>query len=140
MTYPNSSKIATIFAGLASGDGPGFFSHVLDNVDWDIKGHSPMSRKYTNKQDFIDSTIKYLNDHVLAEKLKMKVVNVIGCDENGQAVVEMEADTTCRDGTKYDMRYCWVCQFNEEGKISKVRAYIDTELLTRAIERNTPTQ
>jgi ketosteroid isomerase-like protein len=39
-------------------------------------------------------------------------------------------------GLTYDMTYCWIVRFNTEKKIVKVRAYLDTELLTRAIEQN----
>ena len=34
------------------------------------------------------------------------------------------------------MTYCWVVRFNEERKIQEVRAYLDTNLLTRAMEQN----
>jgi hypothetical protein len=39
-------------------------------------------------------------------------------------------------GLKYDMVYCWIIRFNEDRKIDKVRAYLDSDLLTRAIEEN----
>lgn len=39
-------------------------------------------------------------------------------------------------GLKYDMVYCWIVRFNKDGKIDQVRAYVDTDLLTRAIEEN----
>ena len=61
-------------------------------------------------------------------------------------------DENCA-GLKYDMSvtpqitpnqlltstrtYCWVVKFNEDGMITRVRAYIDTELLTRAMAQNT---
>jgi ketosteroid isomerase-like protein len=34
------------------------------------------------------------------------------------------------------MVYCWIIRFNEDRKIDKVRAYLDSDLLTRAIEEN----
>jgi ketosteroid isomerase-like protein len=39
-------------------------------------------------------------------------------------------------GLKYDMVYCWIIKFTENRKIKQVRAYLDTDLLTRAIEEN----
>lgn len=39
-------------------------------------------------------------------------------------------------GLKYDMTYCWVLKFNTDRQIERVRAYIDTDLLTRAINEN----
>jgi hypothetical protein len=36
----------------------------------------------------------------------------------------------------YDMVYCWIVRFNKEKKVDKVRAYLDTDLLTRAVQEN----
>ena len=95
-------------------------------------GHSPMSRQYSGKQDFTENTLKVLGQRVLMEPLRLRVVDVIVGSEGsgagdrdgqvtGDAVIELEAiDAICRDGSKYDMRYCWVCKF-EGGKIIKVR-------------------
>ncbi|KAJ9611300.1 hypothetical protein H2200_004484 [Cladophialophora chaetospira] len=116
-------------------------THIADDVDWTIMGHSPMSRKYNGKQDFFDNTLKVLSGRILNEPLRLKVVNVVtsmtGDDEpDGEAVVEFQAiDAVCKNGLKYDMRYAWVCLF-EKGKIVRVRAYLDTDLLTRAMEQN----
>jgi ketosteroid isomerase-like protein len=45
-------------------------------------------------------------------------------------------DLNERTGLKYDMVYCWVIRFGKERKINKVRAYLNTDLLTRAVEEN----
>lgn len=34
------------------------------------------------------------------------------------------------------MAYCWVARFDSRGKIVQVRAYLDTDLLTRAVGEN----
>jgi ketosteroid isomerase-like protein len=39
-------------------------------------------------------------------------------------------------GLKYDTIHCWIARFNKDGRIDKVRTYLDTDLLTRAIEEN----
>jgi hypothetical protein len=55
------------------------------------------------------------------------------CHGNGR---EQNANTNCLGftaGLKYDMVYCWIIRFNKERKIDRVRAYLDTDLLTRAI-------
>jgi len=43
---------------------------------------------------------------------------------------------TATTGLTYDMVYCWIVKFDKNRKIVKVRAYLDTDLLTRAIEQN----
>ena len=139
-----------IFSRLTSENSYGrtsFFDYVLDDVSWTILGHSPMSQTYNSKQEFIDATLSVLGNQVLKEPLRMQPHNaVVGSpseDGGQQAVVEMKAvDAECRNGMTYDMTYCWVCTFIDvegEKKISRVRAYIDTDLLTRAVEENPKT-
>jgi len=134
--YPTADEIHKIFDSLASGDLKTFFSHVDDNVDWRIMGHSPMSDHYHDKADFQKRTLGVLNDNVLKEPLRVYVVNVQGGGESDQAAVELKADSVCKNGLKYDMTYCWVLKFNTDRQIERVRAYIDTDLLTRAINEN----
>jgi len=117
-------------------------SVISENVDWKIMGHSPMSRQYKDKQDFTENTLKVLSQRVLTEPLRLRTINVVVSGEEsdedmtGEAVIELEAiDAVCKDGTKYDMRYCWVMEW-QKGKIVKVRAYLDTELLSRVMATN----
>ena len=39
-------------------------------------------------------------------------------------------------GLAFDNTYAWVCRFDQPGKIVEVRAYLDSELVKRAIEEN----
>jgi uncharacterized protein len=96
--YPTIAEIHSLFANLSNGQGPLFFSRVVENVDWIIRGHSPMSGQYTSKADFQAKTLGLLNEKVLTAPLKMYVDNVVGGGEQDQAVVEMHADSVCRNG------------------------------------------
>ncbi len=140
--------VLAIFSNLSSenaSERTSFFDHVLDNVNWTIMGHSPMSKTYTSKYDFINATLQVLGNQVLKGPLRMYAYNAIVAapseDGSQQAVVEMRAlDAECRNGMTYDMTYCWVCTFIDvegERRIAKVRAYVDSDLLTRAIKENT---
>lgn len=87
-----------MFSALATGDGPAFFANVVDDVDWTIMGHSPMSTTYTSKIEFQEKTLKYLNTRVLTESLTMRVVDVTGGGEDDGAAVEMKAESVCKNG------------------------------------------
>ena len=118
-----------------------FFESVADDVNWTIMGDSPMSRVYNSKEEFRKATLQVLSDKVLTEPLAMTVRDVVASkDEHSQgtkAVVELQAkDAKCKNGRDYTMNYCWVCKFDEKDKIVQVRAYLDTNLLTKAIEEN----
>ncbi|KIW69513.1 hypothetical protein PV04_05386 [Phialophora macrospora] len=115
---------------------------IADDVDWTIMGHSPMSRQYSGKQDFVDNTLKVLRERVLTEPLRLEVGDVVGAldgegdDIHGEVAVELRAiAAVCKNGLSYDMAYVWMCKF-QKGKIVRVRAYLDTDLLRRAMEQN----
>lgn len=109
------------------------------------------NEQYTSKTDFLARTIAHLGDRVLTAPLRIQPLHVhlsvTDSDSNSisnvTAVVEMRAiDAKCRNGTIYDMTYCWVCEFaaEKEGdaegveRIVRVRAYLDSELLMRALQ------
>ena len=103
--YPTIPEIQSLFANLSNGNTAHFFTRVVDNVDWLILGHSPMSGQYHSKQDFQAKTLAVLNGQVLKKPLAFIVDNVVGGGDQDQAVVEMHADSECRDG-ECDVRLC----------------------------------
>ena len=137
------SKIQSHFSHLSSLDASErskFFSqYVSPEVNWTVMGHSPMSKTYTSLSEFLDATIKVLANDILTEPLRLEVKNVIAMPIDGgtHAVVELAAiDAKCQSGMTYDMKYCWVVKYGNDEKIVEARAYIDTDLLNRAIEQN----
>ena len=114
-----------------------FFASVADDVNWFIAGSTKMSGTWPSKKAFTDATLEILNNKVLAGPLCFKPVHVIAGADGEWANVEMEAmDAKCKNGMPYDMRYCWNVRFGSSGKIEQVRAYIDTDLLAKAMEQN----
>ena len=118
-----------------------FDDHVSPDVNWTVMGSTPMSKEYTSLSSFLDATIKVLGDDVLTEPLRLEVKNVIAMPiELGgtTAVVELAAmNAKCQNGMDYPMRYCWVVKYDSNEKIVEARAYIDTDLLNKAISGNT---
>lgn len=136
---PSNAEVGTLFANLSTRENQAnFWAQVSDKVDWWIVGKTPMSGTYNSKKAFLDATIEVLNGKVLDGPLLMRTVNVVGGgSESDWATVEMEAiDAKCRNGMKYDMRYCWNVRFGKDGIIEQVRAFIDTDLLEKAIKEN----
>ncbi|KAK4934517.1 Transcriptional activator spt7, partial [Elasticomyces elasticus] len=79
---------------------------------------------YKSKQDFYDATMTNLNNGVPTGPLVLQPHNVIGGGESTDwCTVKMKV---------YDMRYCACCRWEGE-MIVQVRAYIDTDLLQRAV-------
>ncbi|KAH8430253.1 nuclear transport factor 2 family protein [Aspergillus melleus] len=156
---PTTEQVRAIFASFEEGNAPSFFQHVVDDVDWEVKGRHlytnnthgsfieltrsplypaagtfcPIAGRYKSKAEFHEGT-KSLSS-TWASPLKLQVRNVI-CDGH-QAVVEMRAiDTECLNGLPFTNEYAWVCEFNDENRIIRIRAYMDTDLVCRAIREN----
>lgn len=116
-----------------------FDEHVSPDVNWTVSGSTPMSATYTSLHSFLDATIQVLGNDVLKEPLRLQVKNVIAMPVSGgtYAVVELAAvDAECQNGMTYNMKYCWVVRYDDDEKIVEARAYLDTDLLRRAIEGN----
>lgn len=96
--YPTKAEIEAMFSALST-PGADFFSYAIDDVDWTIMGHLPLSQVYADKAEFRRKALQFLGDRVLTEPLKMHVVNVVGgSGEESMAAVEMKADAVCRNG------------------------------------------
>lgn len=103
--YPSRQKISEIFASLAKGKYDDFFAHVADDVDWTVMGHHPLAGQYHNKTDFQKKTFGRLSG-IMKEPVQLEVRSVIGGGEEEWAVVELIADSTCKNGKAEVLLYC----------------------------------
>ncbi|KAH7357517.1 hypothetical protein BKA66DRAFT_612629 [Pyrenochaeta sp. MPI-SDFR-AT-0127] len=132
---PSLEKIRAIFDTIGQGNMPGFFAHVDDNVEWTVKGtFCPISGQYKSKEAFHNGT-KALSS-TWATPLKLVVQDIVH-DGRNKAAVELKAvDVKCKDGLPFTNEYVWVCHFNDEDRIVRINAFMDTDLVTRAIQQN----
>jgi hypothetical protein len=124
--------VLEIFKGLQTGDGAAFFSHVADDVDWTVMGTHPLAGHYLSKKSFIAGTFSKL-DQVLLQGAELHTEHLIVKDD--QAVVELHSLATAKNGMRFDNRYCWIVEFRE-GLIVRVRAYLDSAMVTRLFQEN----
>ncbi|KAI1046443.1 hypothetical protein LB505_013141 [Fusarium chuoi] len=144
--------VRNIFAGPSKGDMASFWPHVEPNVDWTVKGTAPqghnfcsilahhitgthceVSGRYRSIEEFQQGT-RALSS-TWAGPLHLVVQNII--IEGNQAAVELKAvNTETKSGDPFPNEYTWVLGFNDSGKIATVRAYMDTDLVTRVIKKN----
>jgi ketosteroid isomerase-like protein len=98
---PTREQIKQMFAPLSQqGQQASFFDSVADDVHWTILGHSPMSKTYSNKKDFVDGTLTVLREKVLTEPLRLRVIHVTGGGDGDEwATIEMQSiDAKCKNG------------------------------------------
>lgn len=56
----STAYVREIFKNLESGDGEGFFDHVLNDVDWIVEGTHPLAGHYHSKAEFLAHTFEKL--------------------------------------------------------------------------------
>lgn len=128
----STAFVSEIFKNLESGDGKGFFDHVLDDVDWIVEGTHPLAGHYHSKADFLAHTFEKLAK-VLPKGAQLHTEHVLVSGD--WAVVELHSLATAKNGMRFDNRYCWVCRF-VNGTIVEVRAYLDSVMVARLFEEN----
>jgi uncharacterized protein len=104
----STAYVREIFKNLESGDGKGFFDHVLDDVDWIVEGTHPLAGHYHSKADFLAHTFEKLAK-VLPKGAELHTEHVLVSGD--WAVVELHSLATAKNGLRFDNRYCWVCRF-----------------------------
>jgi uncharacterized protein len=128
----STAYVQEIFRNLESGNGKGFFDHVVDDVDWIVEGTHPLAGHYHSKADFLSHTFEKL-EKVLPKGAELYVEHVLVSGD--WAVIELRSDATAKNGLRFDNRYCWVCRF-VKGTIVEVRAYLDSALVARLFNEN----
>jgi ketosteroid isomerase-like protein len=127
-----ADRVREIFQGLENGDGAAFFDHVADDVDWTVMGTHPLAGHYLSKTAFTAGTFAKLGQ-ALPNGTQLRVEHLI--DKEDQAVVELHSFATAKNGMRFDNRYCWVVYFRD-GVIVRVRAYLDSAMVTRLFQEN----
>ena len=125
--------VKNIFATLEQGRSSTFFDSVADTVDWTVMGTHPLAGRYHSKTAFLDATFRRLNK-VLKEGVVLHVDHIFM--DGNTAIVEMRSLSTANNGEPFNNYYCWIVEFNEQGQITLVRAYLDSELVLHTIKQN----
>lgn len=122
------AKVQEIFKPLTQpGKKTDFFTHVAEDVDWEILGTSEVSHHYHSKRDFIKVAFGRIG-RVLVEPATFHIDNIIVIGHT--AIVEMNSTGKGLNGKPYNNTYCWIVTFKDH-MIVKVRAYLDTLLVNQ---------
>src|SRR5262249_53676918 len=127
-----SDHVRDIFPGLETGDGGAFFEDVADDVDWTVMGTHPLAGHYSSKQAFRESTFAKL-DTVLPRGAQLKLEHLLV--QGDEAAVELHSLATAKNGMRFDNYCCWIVYFQGD-VIVRVRAYLDSAMVSRLFEEN----
>ena len=130
MASGNGKLVADAFAAWEDGDYGPFFEIVADDVTWTVIGSTRISGTYHGKQAFLDGAVGPIHD-ALAGPIRASVVNVF--EDGDHVVLQWTGESTIKSGGPYRQVYCWVMRL-AGGKIVESTAYLDTELVSQALE------
>lgn len=126
----NKQLMQQIFAELAEGNGRPFVDSLADDFCWTIIGTTKWSKTYRGKQAVLDELFAPLFSN-FADQYRNTAHNFIA--EGDQVVVECRGQVMTRKGVPYNNTYCYVCRLSA-GKLTGLTEYLDTELVTAALD------
>lgn len=99
-----------------------FFDLLADDASWIITGNSPIAKRYTSRQQFLDEAITPLNLR-LSEKIVPTRVTLYA--EGDMVIALWDGKGKANDGVGYYNTYSWYMKV-EGNKIIEVIAFFDS--------------
>jgi ketosteroid isomerase-like protein len=157
-----TSHVRNLFNPLTEGDPAAFFANVIDDIEWIVTGTAQVAGRWTNKEEYLKDGW-YRIGNIMQRPMRLSIENIIVADYSeeqglaGTAVVELKGVggllrngvfrrlysllfllrwTNNGLGKEYNNEYCWIVGFDTDGKIRRVKAYLDTAKLRDSIEEN----
>jgi ketosteroid isomerase-like protein len=129
----NKQLMQEVFAALAHGDGGPFVAAMSEDFTWTIAGvATEWAGSWRGKQAVREQLLSPLFSQ-FADRYTSTAVSFTA--EEDRVVVEARGRATTATGETYANQYCYVCRFDEGGKLAELVEYADTALMN---ERLTP--
>jgi ketosteroid isomerase-like protein len=103
---------------------------LAEDVRWTIIGTTAWSRTYEGLHAVREELMRPLFAQ-FADRYTNKATRIVA--EGDVAVIECQGRAKAKTGKAYDQSYCYVCRV-AEGKVRELTEYLDTELLSTALE------
>lgn len=129
----DEDSVRRLFASLEQGWAAGFLDAVRPDVRWEVLGSHPLAGDYDDVDAFVAGTSGALAPYLVAG-VRLRVVSVLLAGRT--AVVELVGSAVRRDGRDYRNEYCWIVQFDRDGRIAHVRSYMDSAAVAAAMSQD----
>ena len=126
----NKQIVRGIFDELSAGNSRPLVDLLDDDVIWTVMGRTRFSGTYRGKKSVVGDIFGVLRQR-LAGGYKAVAQRIIA--EEPYVVVQARGESTTKEGVAYDNEYCFVYRM-ENGRIKEVTEYMDTELVTAALD------
>jgi ketosteroid isomerase-like protein len=126
----NKQLIQQIFDQFSAGDSRPFVERLADDVTWTVMGHTRWSKTYRGKEAVLNDLLGQLSLQ-LADRYRSTAERIIA--EGEFVVVQARGQATTKAGVPYNNEYCFIIRLSG-GWIKEVTEYLDTELVTSALD------
>jgi uncharacterized protein (TIGR02246 family) len=126
----NKAALQAVFEAMATGNTRPFGELMADDCVWVSPGQSAWSGTWRGKQAMNEQLFAPLYKR-FEGKYTNRATRFIA--DGNVVVVEARGRAALKGGGNYDNTYCFVCEFNADGKLSQVTEYMDTDLAVRVL-------
>ena len=126
----NKQTLQAVFDQLAQANGQPFIDAMSNDVNWTIPGTSAWSKTWRGKDSLRRDLFRPLFAQ-FAGPYRNRASRFVA--EGDVVVVECKGDVATTRGARYDNDYCYVCRFDDVGKLVAITEYMDTALVDRVL-------
>lgn len=127
MSIANKEIVIEFVDAVSAGDTEGILKHLAEDLTWTFFGSHRFAGTMHGKDELMQGLFAIVGE-VLEDGIKVKVSATIA--DGDFVVVEGKGQARSKAGLDYNNDYCLVFEVRD-GKIRKVRQYLDSELVTR---------
>ena len=129
-TAANEARVRAAFDAWRAGTG-NVFDLLHEDAVWTVAGDSPVSGTYRGRRDFMDNAVAPITAR-LATPIVPELDHLVA---QGDAMVAIWRGTArAKDGDTYANHYAWHMVFDDDGRIVRVVAFLDTWALQALME------
>jgi len=126
----HKDTMRAIFAELAQGNGRPLIDAMSESFVWTIKGQGPWARSFRGKAAVRAELLRPLFAQ-FATTYRNAALRFVA--EDNVVVVECKGNVETKSGARYDNDYCYICEFDDDGKLAALTEYMDTALAERVL-------
>jgi uncharacterized protein len=128
----NKQLMTDVFAALAEGDGNPFAEAMSDDFSWTIAGSATRwAGTWRGKRAVQEELLAPLFAQ-FERPYRNRAISITA--EEDRVVVECRGDVVTKRGRRYANEYCYVCRFDDDGRLASLVEYADTALMEEALE------
>ena len=132
MVEKNKNIVREAYAAISKGDAERFLGFLRDDIEWYFIGSHRFSGTMKGKEQIIEELFSVLGGELEGDGIRLEIRQLIA--EGNKVVAEMLGTARSTAGKDYNNTYNLILTL-EDGLITEIREYLDTELVTEVFGR-----